>query len=75
MSATFADEKAFGKHELGEGKMHDASSETHTASGEPNAELGVGHTELKRQLKNRHIAMIRCVSWFSWSPPSFVNLG
>ncbi|KAL5530454.1 hypothetical protein ACEPAF_6712 [Sanghuangporus sanghuang] len=53
--SSFPDEKTFGKHEghATEEKIHEASSEAHGVSGAPPP-----HSDLKRQLKNRHIAMI-----------------
>ncbi|KAL5488326.1 hypothetical protein ACEPAI_6434 [Sanghuangporus weigelae] len=53
--SSFPDEKAFGKHEghATDEKIHEASSEAHGVSGVPPP-----HSDLKRSLKNRHIAMI-----------------
>ncbi|EJD00917.1 amino acid permease [Fomitiporia mediterranea MF3/22] len=52
---SYPDEKGFAKHEGPDGKIHDVdSTEAHGEAGvQPEATL-------KRQLKNRHIAMIRC---------------
>ena len=55
--SVYADEKAFGKHEMPEDNVHDVPGEFQEGSSSDPKPV---HTALKRQMKNRHIAMIRC---------------